>query len=67
MDYIPTHCQDKKQGLLKWIRRTLLEQLERREPVGRPECQLLRRTPRLGCDSPMPGVIFDYYKAQNTG
>ena len=66
-EYTPTHCQDRKLGFLRWIHHRLLKQLERREPEGRPECQLLRRTPRLGCGSPKPGVIADYYKVQNTG
>jgi len=65
--YTPTHCQDKNLGFLRWTHHHVLEQLERREPEGRPECQLLRRTPRLGCGSPKPGVIADYYKVQNTG
>ena len=43
----------------------MLKQLERREPEGRPECQLLRRTPRMGCGSPKPGAVAGYYKTQN--
>jgi len=66
-DYTPTHCQDRNLGFLRWTHHHVLKQLERREPGGRPECQLLRRTPRLGCGSPKPGVIADYYKVQNTG
>ena len=38
--YTPTHCQDRKLGFLRWIHHRLLKQLERREPEGRPECQL---------------------------
>ncbi|MFH1371952.1 MAG: hypothetical protein ABII09_11800, partial [Planctomycetota bacterium] len=48
-NYTPTHCQDRKQAYLRWIHRRLLKQLGRREPEGRPEYQLLRRIPRLGC------------------
>jgi hypothetical protein len=66
-DYTPTHCQDKKPGFLRWTHRRILPPLERRESVGQPECQRLRRTPRLGCDTPMPGETADYYKTQNTG
>lgn len=67
MTYTPTRCQDKKLAYLRWIRRHLLKQLGQREPEGRPEYQLLGHTPRLGCGSPMPGEIADYYKTQNTG
>ena len=63
--YTPTHCQDKKLGSLRWIHRRVLKPLERREPVGRPECQRLRRAPRPGCGSPTPGAIAGYYKTQN--
>jgi len=44
-NYTPTHCQDKNLGFLRWIHHRMLKQLERREPGGRPECQLLRRIP----------------------
>ena len=54
--YTPTQSQDKNYRFLRWIHRRMLKQLERREPEGRPECQLLRRTPRLGCGSPKPGA-----------
>ena len=62
-DYTPTHCQDTKQAYLRWKRHHVVKQLERREPEGRPECQLPRRTPRPGCGSPMPGAIVDCCKA----
>jgi hypothetical protein len=45
-EYTPTHCQDKKLMFLRWIHHRVLKQLERRDPEGRPECQLLRHTPR---------------------
>ena len=66
-EYTPTHCQDRKLANLRWIHRRLFQQLGRREPEGRPEYQLLRRIPRRGCDTPMPGETADYYKTQNTG
>jgi len=63
----PTHCQDRKPGFLRWIHRRVLKQLARREPGGRPECQLLRHTPRRGYGSPTPRAIYRYYKTQNIG
>ena len=65
--YTPTHCQDKKLVVLRWIHRHWLGPLERREPEGRPECQRQRCTPRRGFGSPMPGAIFRHYKTQNNG
>jgi len=52
--YTSTHCQDRNLGFLRWTHHHVLKQLEWREPGERPECQLLRRTPRLGCGSRRP-------------